>query len=102
MDQLYDSRPVWNLRGRTFFKEHLPKVSLRPDPGYTFMYSTDGTVMSQSDCISSRGVGFLPDVPKFFDVLNILWHPETNPEGTVNLGLAENVRRHHTTYIHLR
>ncbi|CAG9942658.1 unnamed protein product [Clonostachys rosea f. rosea IK726] len=56
--------------------------------------------MSQSDCISSRGVGFLPDVPKFFDVLNILWHPETNPEGTVNLGLAENlhVNPHALTY----
>ncbi|PCD34742.1 hypothetical protein AU210_007339 [Fusarium oxysporum f. sp. radicis-cucumerinum] len=46
--------------------------------------------MSQSDCISPRGVGFLPDAPKFFDVLNDLWDPETNPEGIVNLGLAEN------------
>ncbi|CAI6089556.1 unnamed protein product [Clonostachys chloroleuca] len=56
--------------------------------------------MSQSDCISSRGVGFLPDVPKFFDVLNDLWHPETNPEGIVNLGLAENlhVNPHALTY----
>lgn len=47
--------------------------------------------MSQSDCISPRGIGFLPDAPKFFDVLNDLWDPETNPEGIVNLGLAENV-----------
>ncbi|CAG9996125.1 unnamed protein product [Clonostachys byssicola] len=56
--------------------------------------------MSQSDCISSRGVGFLPDVPKFFDVLDDLWHPETNPEGIVNLGLAENlhVDPHALTY----
>ncbi|KAH7006589.1 aspartate aminotransferase [Fusarium venenatum] len=43
-----------------------------------------------TDCISSRGAGFLPDVPKFFDVLNNLWHPQNNPDGIVNLGLAEN------------
>uniref|UniRef100_A0A0D2XLJ3 Aminotransferase class I/classII large domain-containing protein n=1 Tax=Fusarium oxysporum (strain Fo5176) TaxID=660025 RepID=A0A0D2XLJ3_FUSOF len=56
--------------------------------------------MSQSDCISPRGVGFLPDAPKFFDVLNDLWDPETNPEGIVNLGLAENLRAepHALTY----
>ncbi|KAJ4172980.1 hypothetical protein NW754_003186 [Fusarium falciforme] len=47
--------------------------------------------MAVDDCISARGVSFLPEVPKFFDVLNNLWHPEKNPEGIVNLGLAENV-----------
>ncbi|KAF4467806.1 aspartate aminotransferase [Fusarium albosuccineum] len=50
--------------------------------------------MSADDCISARGVSFLPEVPKFFDVLNNLWHPETNPEGIVNLGLAENALMH--------
>ncbi|WAO96908.1 Aminotran-1-2 domain-containing protein [Fusarium falciforme] len=47
--------------------------------------------MDVDDCISARGVSFLPEVPKFFDVLNDLWHPEKNPEGILNLGLAENV-----------
>ena len=30
-------------------------------------------------------------MPVFFDVLNNLWDPELNPNGIVNLGLAENV-----------
>ncbi|EWG42653.1 hypothetical protein FVEG_04406 [Fusarium verticillioides 7600] len=46
--------------------------------------------MSTDDCISRRAVGYLPEAPKFFDVLNDLWHPETNPNGVLNLGLAEN------------
>ncbi|KAF5686669.1 aspartate aminotransferase [Fusarium denticulatum] len=46
--------------------------------------------MSTDNCISRRAVGYLPEAPKFFDVLNDLWHPTTNPNGVLNLGLAEN------------
>ena len=52
--------------------------------------------MSSEDCISSRAVTYLPQAPKFFDILDDLWHPETNPDGIVNLGLAENVSGGHT------
>ncbi len=47
---------------------------------------------SPSDTISARGRSLEPKVPVFFDVLNNLWDPELNPDGIVNLGLAENVR----------
>ena len=47
---------------------------------------------SPSDTISARGRFLEPKVPVFFDVLNNLWDPELNPDGIVNLGLAENVR----------
>ncbi|KAI1480151.1 PLP-dependent transferase [Daldinia eschscholtzii] len=50
--------------------------------------------MSGNDCISHRAISYLPEVPKFFDVLDDLWHPETNPDGIVNLGLAENALMH--------
>jgi len=42
-------------------------------------------------CISARGRSFLAHQPQFFDVLQDLWEPDTNPNGVVNLGLAENV-----------
>lgn len=29
--------------------------------------------------------------PAFLEVLNDLWHPEANPSGVINIGLAENV-----------
>lgn len=47
--------------------------------------------MPDQECISSRAVTFVPQAPQFFDVLDDLWHPESNPNGIVNLGLAENV-----------
>lgn len=47
--------------------------------------------------VSSRGLALAPKVPVFFDVLKDLWDPESNPNGTVNLGLAENVR-HNVTF----
>lgn len=47
--------------------------------------------MSTNGCISSRAVTYLPQAPKFFDVLDDLWEPQTNPRGLINLGLAENV-----------
>ncbi|PNP41500.1 hypothetical protein TGAMA5MH_06601 [Trichoderma gamsii] len=50
--------------------------------------------MSLESCISSRAVAYLPQAPKFFDVLDDLWHPITNPGGIVNLGLAENALMH--------
>ncbi|SCV54099.1 uncharacterized protein FFB14_13471 [Fusarium fujikuroi] len=46
--------------------------------------------MSTNGCISSRAVTYLPQAPKFFDVLDDLWEPQTNPRGLINLGLAEN------------
>lgn len=51
--------------------------------------------MSSEHCISSRAMLYLPQAPKFFDVLDDLWHPEENPGGVVNLGLAENVSETH-------
>ena len=48
--------------------------------------------MSSEDCVSSRAVTYVPQAPQFFDVLDDLWHPDSNPDGIVNLGLAENVR----------
>lgn len=47
---------------------------------------------SAGEIISNRGRALEPKVPVFFDVLNNLWDPEANPDGIVNLGLAENVR----------
>lgn len=41
--------------------------------------------------ISTRGVAFAEKRPLFFEVLDNLWHPQSNPDGIVNLGLAENV-----------
>lgn len=41
--------------------------------------------------ISSRGLALEGKMPVFFDVLNNLWDLERNPNGIVNLGLAENV-----------
>lgn len=41
--------------------------------------------------ISSRGLALEARKPVFFDVLNNLWNPESNPDGIVNIGLAENV-----------
>ncbi|VTT76333.1 unnamed protein product [Fusarium fujikuroi] len=56
--------------------------------------------MSTNGCISSRAVTYLPQAPKFFDVLDDLWEPQTNPRGLVNLGLAENLHAtsHALTY----
>lgn len=42
--------------------------------------------------ISARGKAFAAQKPTFLDVLNDLWAPKTNPDGIVNIGLAENVR----------
>ena len=41
--------------------------------------------------ISARGEAFAEKRPVFFDVLDNLWNPESNPNGIVNIGLAENV-----------
>ena len=46
-----------------------------------------------NNTISERGVAFAKKRPLFFDVLSNLWHPESNPDGIVNLGLAENVSK---------
>ncbi|GIZ47289.1 hypothetical protein CKM354_001038400 [Cercospora kikuchii] len=40
--------------------------------------------------ISSRGRELQNYFPVFFDVLDDAWDPDSNPEGFVNLGLAEN------------
>ncbi|KAI2999372.1 hypothetical protein CBS147346_7675 [Aspergillus niger] len=47
-----------------------------------------------NNTISERGVAFAKKRPLFFDVLSNLWHPESNPDGIVNLGLAENSLLH--------
>lgn len=41
--------------------------------------------------ISTRGQSFAEKRPVFFEVLDDLWNPESNPNGIVNVGLAENV-----------
>ena len=43
------------------------------------------------ETISSRGKAFAGKRPAFFDVLSDLWDPESNANGIVNIGLAENV-----------
>lgn len=42
--------------------------------------------------LSARGKSFVAQKPAFLDVLSNLWDPKSNPDGVVNLGLAENVR----------
>ncbi|RJE23605.1 hypothetical protein PHISCL_04061 [Aspergillus sclerotialis] len=44
--------------------------------------------------ISTRGEAFAEKKPVFFRVLDNLWNPESNPEGIVNIGLAENALLH--------
>ncbi|KAF9884872.1 hypothetical protein FE257_000939 [Aspergillus nanangensis] len=44
--------------------------------------------------ISARGEAFAEKKPVFFDVLSNLWDPESNPNGIVNIGLAENSLLH--------
>lgn len=44
-----------------------------------------------SSTISTRGKAFSEKRPVFFRVLDNLWNPESNPEGIVNIGLAENM-----------
>ena len=42
--------------------------------------------------LSMRGEDLVKQKPVFLDVLADIWDPLTNPEGMVNIGLAENVR----------
>lgn len=42
--------------------------------------------------LSARGKAFVAQKPTFLDVLSDLWDPKSNPNGIVNIGLAENVR----------
>ena len=42
---------------------------------------------------SARGTALAAQKPAFLDVLGDLWDAQSNPEGIVNLGLAENVGR---------
>lgn len=41
--------------------------------------------------ISARGQSFVAQKPAFFDVLSDSYDPISNPDGIVNIGLAENV-----------
>ncbi len=43
--------------------------------------------------ISDRGKGLAAQRPSFLTVLGDQWSPLANPDGIVNLGLAENVRK---------
>ena len=56
----------------------MPSVEIRSD--------------TNMNTISSRGLALAAKMPVFFDVLKDLWDFESNPNGIVNLGLAENVR----------
>lgn len=49
--------------------------------------------------VSARGQGFVAQKPAFFDVLSDSWNPISNPDGIVNIGLAENVRRNDPTLL---
>lgn len=44
------------------------------------------------DSLSTRGQSFVAQKPTFFDVLSDLWDPKSNPNGILNIGLAENVK----------
>ncbi|OQD59966.1 hypothetical protein PENPOL_c036G10679 [Penicillium polonicum] len=46
--------------------------------------------MAKQSGVSSRGLALAAKIPTFFDVLKDPWSPESNPQGIVNLGLAEN------------
>ncbi|KAJ6093877.1 aspartate aminotransferase [Penicillium canescens] len=46
------------------------------------------------DSLSARGKAFAVQKPTFLDVLSDLWAPESNPDGIVNIGLAENSLMH--------
>ena len=70
-----------------------PDVFLYQHLSHTFKIANMAQLEnSTSNVISARGRALEPKVPVFFDVLNNLWDPESNPDGIVNLGLAENVR----------
>lgn len=43
------------------------------------------------DSLSARGKSFVAQKPSFLDVLADLWDPKSNPDGILNIGLAENV-----------
>lgn len=45
------------------------------------------------DSLSVRGRKLAAQKPAFLDVLSDLWDVKSNPDGIVNIGLAENVRR---------
>ncbi|KAJ5352360.1 hypothetical protein N7452_001334 [Penicillium brevicompactum] len=44
--------------------------------------------------LSTRGQSFVAQKPTFFDVLSDLWDPKSNPNGILNIGLAENTLMH--------
>ncbi|CAG8058383.1 unnamed protein product [Penicillium olsonii] len=46
------------------------------------------------ETLSVRGKDFVAQKPTFFDVLGDLWDPKFNPNGIVNIGLAENTLMH--------
>ncbi|EYE98293.1 putative aspartate aminotransferase [Aspergillus ruber CBS 135680] len=46
--------------------------------------------MAAQSRVSSRGRHLATKMPTFFHVLKDQWNPESNPQGIVNIGLAEN------------
>ncbi|KAJ5963092.1 aspartate aminotransferase [Penicillium waksmanii] len=44
--------------------------------------------------LSGRGKAFATEKPTFLEVLSDLWDPVSNPDGIVNIGLAENTLMH--------
>jgi hypothetical protein len=59
---------------------------LKQSPAFLHQFAT------MNDSISARGKAFAAQKPTFLDVLSDLWAPNSNPDGIVNIGLAENVR----------
>lgn len=43
--------------------------------------------------LSSRGRGLQDFYPPYFEIFDDPWDPDTNPNGYLNLGVAENVRQ---------
>ncbi|CAG8893314.1 unnamed protein product [Penicillium egyptiacum] len=52
------------------------------------------------ETVSARGRKFVAQKPTFLDVLSDSWDPQSNPNGVINLGLAENIKvdAHALTY----
>ncbi|CAG7985264.1 unnamed protein product [Penicillium olsonii] len=46
--------------------------------------------IAAQSAVSSRGLGLSTKMPAFFHVLEDQWDPTSNPQGIVNIGLAEN------------
>jgi len=60
------------------------------DFDYSSMLIEDDSNMENN--LSTRGNALADQKPAFLDVLQDIWDPVENPNGIVNIGLAENVK----------